>query len=68
MTVLDVMLEVGGLTPFASGNRAKILRKDPKGGQQTIRLKLDNLMKKGRAADNPSVKPGDIIVVPEALF
>ncbi len=68
MTVLDVMLDVGGLTPFAAGNRAKILRKDAKGVQQTIKVRLDDLMKKGRATDNPPMKPGDILVVPEAMF
>lgn len=68
MTALDAMLDVGGLTTFASGNRARILRKDANGNQQVIRVRLDDLMKKGRAADNPLLQPGDVLVVPESLF
>lgn len=68
MTALDAMLEVGGLTPFASGNRARILRKDSNGVQQVIHVKLDDLMKKGRATDNPLLRPGDVLVVPESVF
>jgi polysaccharide export outer membrane protein len=68
MTALDALLEVGGLTAYASGNRARILRKDASGGQQEIKVKLETLLKKGRAADNPALKPGDVIMVPEAIF
>jgi polysaccharide export outer membrane protein len=68
MTALDAMLEVGGLTNFASGNRARIMRKDGKGGQQVIHVRLEDLMKKGRATDNPALRPGDVLVVPEAIF
>ena len=68
MTALDAMLDVGGLTTFASGNRAKILRKDASGNQTIIRVRLDDLMKKGRATDNPLLQPGDVLVVPESLF
>ncbi len=68
MTVLDAVLAAGGLTEFAAGNRARLLRKDAGGTEKPTRLRLDDLMKKGRAADNPRVKPGDVIVVPEAMF
>ena len=68
MTVMDVLLAVGGLTDFAAGNRAKLVRKDANGKETTIKLHLENLMHKGRVADNLNVKPGDVLVVPEALF
>jgi polysaccharide export outer membrane protein len=68
MTAMDAVLAVGGLTEFASGNRARLMRKDAAGNEKPTRLKLDDLMKKGRAADNPPLKPGDLIVVPEAMF
>jgi polysaccharide export outer membrane protein len=68
MTALDAMLAVGGLTNFAAGNRSRILRKDSKGEQQVIRVRLEALMKKGRATDNPALQPGDVLVVPEAVF
>jgi polysaccharide biosynthesis/export protein len=67
MTVLDAILEVGGLTPFAAGNRARIVRKE--GGKDIeIRIKLNDLMNKGSSAQNPLVKPGDVLVVPESLL
>jgi polysaccharide biosynthesis/export protein len=68
MTVMDVVLAAGGLTEFAAGNRARLLRKDEKGNEKPTRLRLDDLMRKGRAVDNPPMKPGDVIVVPEAMF
>lgn len=68
MTALDALLEVGGLTEFAAGNRARILRKDASGNQKEIKVKLETLLKKGRTSDNPLLQPGDVIMVPEALF
>lgn len=68
MTALDVVLAVGGLGDFAAGNRAKILRKDANGKQQEIRVKLADLVNKGRIKDNVAMKPGDVLVVPESLF
>jgi polysaccharide export outer membrane protein len=68
MTALDALLEVGGLTEFAAGNRARILRKDATGNQKEMKVKLETLLKKGRASDNPLLQPGDVIMVPEALF
>lgn len=68
MTVLDVVLECGGLTQFAAGNRAKLVRKDADGKTQDIPVKLENLLKKGRLQDNMPVKPGDTLVVPESYF
>lgn len=68
MTALDAVLAVGGLTPFAAGNRTRITRRDASGKQKIIKVKLDSLLKKGQAADNPKLLPGDVMVVPESLF
>jgi polysaccharide export outer membrane protein len=68
MTVMDLLLAVGGLTDFAAGNRAKLIRKDPSGKDVEIKLHLRDLLRKGKMTDNVSVKPGDVLVVPETLF
>ncbi len=67
MTVLDAILAVGGLGPFASGNRAKIIRTED-GKQREIKVKLDNVVNKGDLATNVGLKPGDVLVVPETAF
>jgi polysaccharide export outer membrane protein len=67
MTLLDVMLEVGGLTEFASGNRARLVRKVD-GKNEETRIRLDNLLNKGDLDENFVVQPGDVIVIPEAVF
>jgi polysaccharide export outer membrane protein len=67
MTLLDVMLEVGGLTDFASGNRSKLVR-TVDGKAEETRIKLDNLLNKGDLGENLPVQPGDVIVIPEAIF
>lgn len=67
MKVLDAMLTVGGLTQFAAGNRAKIVRTvDNK--KQEIRVRLDALVNKGDMSQNLDLRPGDVLVVPESLF
>ncbi|MEE9330269.1 MAG: XrtA/PEP-CTERM system exopolysaccharide export protein [Parvularculaceae bacterium] len=67
MTVLDVMVAVGGLTEFAAGNRAKLIR--GRGAEQkTYRIKLDNLMRKADVRANVPVLPGDVILIPESIF
>jgi polysaccharide biosynthesis/export protein len=68
MTVLDAVLETGGLTDFAAGNRAKLLRKDGQGKQQEIRVHLEDLVRKGRMKENVPVRPGDVLLVPESYF
>lgn len=68
MTILDVMLEVGGLGEFAAGNRAKLVRKDSSGQPVESRVRLDDLVRKGRLKENRSVQPGDVIIVPESVF
>ena len=67
MTVLDAILQVGGLSPFAAGNKARIVRTED-GRQRVIKVRLDDLVKKGELEHNVPVLPGDVIVVPESMF
>ena len=67
LTVMDVLLQVGGLGEFAAGNRAKIVRTT--GGKQTeIKVRLVDLLNKGDMSQNQALKPGDVIVVPQSRF
>ncbi|HEU0278036.1 MAG TPA: XrtA/PEP-CTERM system exopolysaccharide export protein [Rhodanobacteraceae bacterium] len=67
MTVLDVMIDVGGLTKFAAGNNAKIVRRTTDGAEETIPVRLSDLMN-GAIKDNVTMRPGDILIIPQALF
>ena len=67
MTVLDVVIEVGGLSEFAAGNRAKIIRKVD-GEQTEIRVRLDDLMNKGKIQQNVRMLPGDVLIIPESIL
>ncbi len=67
MTVLDAVLAVGGLTPFAAGNRARLVRTED-GKQREIRLKLGALVNNGDMKQNHALKPGDVLVIPESRF
>jgi polysaccharide export outer membrane protein len=67
MTLLDLMIAVGGLTEFASGNNAKLIRMVA-GVQKTYELKIDDLIKEGAIEENIDMLPGDIIIIPEAWF
>ena len=67
MTVLDVMIAVGGLSEFASGNRAKIVRRE-NGQQVEIRVKLNDLLNKGNMKQNVRMVPGDVLIIPESVF
>ncbi|OYU44013.1 MAG: sugar ABC transporter substrate-binding protein [Burkholderiales bacterium PBB4] len=66
MTVLDVMIAVGGLTDFAAGNSASILRTSEGDKQYSVRLK--DLLRRGDVSANVQMKPGDILVIPQSLF
>lgn len=68
LTALDAILAVGGLTEFAAGNRAKIVRKNESGKTIEIKIKLESLVKKGKMAENKDLKPGDVIIVPESFL
>jgi len=65
MTLLDVMIAVGGVTDFADGNRASIMRTS-EGKQYGVRIK--DLIKRGDIAANVEMKPGDILIIPQSWF
>jgi len=67
MTLLDVMIQVEGLTPYADGNKAKLVRRV---GEEDIetRVRLEDLVKKGDMGANIEISPGDVIIIPEAWF
>jgi len=67
MRVLDLVLAVGGMTDFAAGNRAKIIRAEA-GGQKEIKVHLADLVNKGDMSQNLTLRAGDVLVVPESLF
>lgn len=67
MSALDVMIAVGGLTPFAAGNRAVIVRQ-VEGRQQQYRVRLDDLVKDGEISANVAMLPGDIMIIPQVTF
>ena len=66
MTVLDVMIQVGGITDFADGNGAVLVRGAEGGRQYSLRLK--DLLKRGDISANAAMMPGDIIIVPQSWF
>ena len=68
MRMMDVLLAVGGLTDFAAGNRAKLIRKDANGMEAKFKVRLKDLLTKGRLDQNLEVQPGDVLIVPEAVF
>jgi polysaccharide export outer membrane protein len=67
LRVLDVILECGGLTEFAAPGRAKIVRKEGN-EQKEIKIHLGKLMNKGDLSQNVELKPGDVLIVPQAFF
>lgn len=66
MTMLDVMIQVGGMTDFADGNGAVLIRGAEGGKQYSIRLK--DLLKRGDITANVAMMPGDVIIVPQSWF
>lgn len=67
MTLLDLMIAVGGMTEFAAGNNAILVRRED-GQQQSMGLKLDDLLRKGNIGANVALRPGDIVIIPESWF
>jgi polysaccharide export outer membrane protein len=67
MTLLDLMIAVGGLTDIAAGNRASLIRVTD-GRQQQYGVRLDDLVRYGDISANVKVQPGDILIIPEAWF
>ncbi len=69
MTLLDAMIAVGGLSEYASGNRAKLIRFDKgAGNQKEFAVRLGDLLKKGDSSANVMLMPGDVIIIPESTF
>jgi polysaccharide export outer membrane protein len=68
MTLLDVMIATKGLTKYASGNRAVIVRVDPDGKRRSINVKLSDLIKDGDISQNIEMTPGDTLIIPQSWF
>ena len=66
MTLLDVMIQVGGLTDFADGNGAVLVRGKEQGKQYSVRIK--DLIKRGDISANVDVRPGDVLIIPQGWF
>ena len=67
MSLMDVMIAVGGTTEFAAGNRASLIR-NVDGKQQRFNVRLDDLVKDGDISANVPMRPGDVLVIPESFF
>jgi polysaccharide export outer membrane protein len=67
MSLMDVMIAVGGTTEFAAGNRASLIR-NVNGKQQKFNVRLDDLVKDGDISANVPMRPGDVLVIPESYF
>ena len=69
MTLLDAMIAVGGLSEYAAGNRARLVRFDKTTGKQTeYAVRISDLLRKGDTKANVMLMPGDVIIIPESAF
>lgn len=69
MTLLDAMIAVGGLSEFAAGDRARLIRHDRESGsQKEYDLKIARLLRRGDTSANVRLEPGDVIIIPESMF
>ena len=69
MTLLDAMISVGGLSEYAAGNRARLIRFDRQSGEQVeYNLRLSDLLRRGDSEANVMLMPGDVIIIPESMF
>ena len=69
MTLLDAMIAVGGLSEYAAGNKARLIRFDKESGtQKEYAIKLGDLLRKGDSKANVMLMPGDVIIIPESTF
>jgi polysaccharide export outer membrane protein len=66
MTLLDVMIAVGGVTDFADGNAASILRTSEGNKQYGVRIR--DLLRRGDVSANVEMKPGDVVIIPQSWF
>jgi polysaccharide export outer membrane protein len=67
MTLLDVMIMVGGITDFAAGNRATILR-TVGGKKEQLGVRLVDLLRRGDLTANVAMRPGDVLIIPQSYF
>ncbi|WP_036572518.1 XrtA/PEP-CTERM system exopolysaccharide export protein [Nitrosomonas cryotolerans] len=67
MTLMDVLIAVGGITDFAAGNRARIIR-NVDGKQQQFSVRLNDLIRDGDISANVPMFQGDVLVIPESFF
>jgi polysaccharide export outer membrane protein len=67
MSLLDVLITVGGITDFAAGNRASIIR-NINGQQQKVGVRLFDLIRSGDISANVFMRPGDVLIIPESYF
>lgn len=68
MTLLDVMIATKGLTKYASGNRSIVVRRLPDGKTQSIRVRINDLIKDGDIGQNIEMVPGDTLIIPQSWF
>jgi polysaccharide biosynthesis/export protein len=69
MTLLDAMIAVGGLSQYAAGNRARLVRFNRETGRQVeFKVRINDLVKKGDTRANVLLQPGDVIIIPESMF
>ena len=69
MTLLDAMIAVGGLSQYAAGNKAKLVRYDRETGKQKeYAIQVGKLLKRGDSTANVRLEPGDVIIIPESMF
>lgn len=69
MTLLDAMITVGGLSEFAAGNKARLVRFDRSTGRQKeYGVKINSLLKNGDSSANVRLEPGDVIIIPTSMF
>lgn len=67
MSLMDVLIAVGGVTEFAAGNKASIIR-TVDGKQEKINVRLNDLVRDGDISANMAMRPGDVLVIPESFF
>lgn len=67
MSLMDVIIAVGGITEFASGNKATIVRV-VNGKQQTFGVRVADLIRQGDISANTAMRPGDVLIIPESFF
>ena len=68
LTILDVVIDAGGLSEFAAGNRAKLVRRRADGSHENIKVRLEDLLEDGDMSQNLAVQPGDVLIIPESRF